>query len=407
MKKQAELVLQHEQLTNLYRQVERGKREWEETMDCIDDMVAMADSGHRIRRCNRALAALANVPLQKLLSSDWRELLRDCGLDIDSPGSNGELYHEPSRRWLTLKTYPYGEGVGGGEVLMLHDLTQIKEVSEQLTEAYQELKETHSQLLQQEKMASIGQLAAGVAHEINNPMGFISSNLGTMGKYLERLEAFLELQSAGLAEVAPAELKEELAQARRKLKVDYVLGDARSLLAESQDGAERVRTIVQNLKSFSRLDDAQANYVDLNDCLESTITIAWNELKYKTTLVRDYGELPAVKCLPQQLNQVFLNMLVNAAHAIETQGEITVTTRREGEQVSVAIHDTGCGIPEEIRSRIFEPFFTTKEVGKGTGLGLSISYDIIKKHSGSIEVKSSPETGTSFIIRLPIEGVQG
>ena len=403
LKNQAELVLKHEQLTNLFRQVEKGKREWEQTMDCIDDMVAMVDSSGRIRRCNRAFERISGTSYTKLLSSDWRDLLRQSGLDLDQlEGASGELYHEPSRRWLTLRTYPYGDH--DGAVIMLHDLTEIKLVSQQLADAYEELKATHSQLLHQEKMASIGQLAAGVAHEINNPMGFISSNLGTMGKYLERLEGFLELQSAGVAEIAPDQVKEELAQARRKFKVDYILGDARSLLAESQDGAERVRTIVQNLKSFSRLDEAQATYVDLNECLDSTVTIAWNELKYKTTLNRDYGELPAVKCLPQQLNQVFLNILVNAAHAIEKQGEVTISTRREGEEVFIAIHDTGSGIPEEIRSRIFEPFFTTKEVGKGTGLGLSISYDIIKKHKGSIDVESSAQSGTTFTIRLPIEG---
>jgi two-component system NtrC family sensor kinase len=404
LKKQAELVLKHEQLSNLFGQVEKGKREWEQTMDCVDDMVAMVDSGGKIRRCNRAFMELVANMQQQLLSSDWRELLRGAGLDIDAlEGQSGELFHQASRRWLTLNTYPYGEG--SGEVIMLHDLTEIKEVSERLAAAYQELKATHSQLLQQEKMASIGQLAAGVAHEINNPMGFISSNLSTMHKYLERLQEFLQLQSAAVEQVAPESLREELAQARRRLKVDYLLGDAPNLLAESQDGAERVRAIVQNLKSFSRLDEAKASYADLNECLESTVTIAWNELKYKTTLKRDYGELPEVKCLPQQLNQVFLNILVNAAHAIDKQGEITISTRQEGEEVTIAIHDTGSGIPKEIVSRIFEPFFTTKEVGKGTGLGLSISYDIIKKHNGTIEVETSPETGTTFTIRLPIEGV--
>ena len=404
LKNQAELVLKHEQLTELFRQVEKGKREWEQTMDCIDDMVAMVDADGKIRRCNRAFEAIAGASYSLLLAASWRDLLSAAGLDLDSlEDGYGELYHEPSQRWLTLSTYPYGDR--GGQVIMLHDLTEIKLVSEQLASAYDELKATHSQLLHQEKMASIGQLAAGVAHEINNPMGFISSNLGTMAKYLERLEGFLELQSAGVEEVAPDQVKDEIAQARQKFKVDYILGDAKNLLAESQDGAERVRTIVQNLKSFSRLDEVQATEVDLNECLESTITIAWNELKYKTTLKREYGELPAVKCLPQQLNQVFLNILVNAAHAIEKQGEVTIATRREGEEVVITIHDNGSGIPEEIRSRIFEPFFTTKEVGKGTGLGLSISYDIIKKHNGSIEVESSPQTGTTFTIKLPIEGV--
>jgi two-component system NtrC family sensor kinase len=275
-------------------------------------------------------------------------------------------------------------------------------MNSKLGEAYTELKQTQSEMLQQEKMASIGQLAAGVAHEINNPMGFISSNLRTMEKYLKRLEEFLEL---GVANISSESLKDEIAQARRRFKVDYILGDAHSLLAESLDGAERVRTIVQNLKNFSRLDQAQVTYANLNECLESSITIAWSELKYKTTLSRDYGELPVVNCLPQQLNQVFLNILLNAGQAIEAQGEITVKTRNEGEEIVISIHDNGCGIPEEICNRIFEPFFTTKEVGQGTGLGLSISYDIIKKHKGTIDVESSLQTGTTFTIRLPIEGI--
>ena len=405
-KKQAELVLKHEQLTDLFRQVELGKREWEQTMDCIDDMVAMVDREAKIRRCNRAFMQLAGGAYTELISCDWRELLRGAGLELDSlPGESGELFHPQSRRWFTLKIYPFDEERGA--VVTLHDLTEIKQVTQELNRAYEELKATHSQLLQQEKMASIGQLAAGVAHEINNPMGFISSNLGSMEKYLERLTAFIELQSAGIEENAPESLKKELAEARRKAKVDYILGDAKSLLAESRDGAERVRAIVQNLKSFSRVDEGQASWVDLNDCLESTVSIAWNELKYKTTLNRDYGELPQVKCLPQQLNQVFLNLLVNAAHAIDTKGEVTIRTRRLEDRVTVAIQDTGCGIPEAIRNRIFEPFFTTKEVGKGTGLGLSISYDIIKKHGGEIEVASEPGVGTTFTISLPIQGVQG
>src|SRR6185369_6200332 len=142
-----------------------------------------------------------------------------------------------------------------------------------------------------------------------------------------------------------------LAEARKKLKVDYVLGDIRSLLSESSEGAERVRAIVQNLKSFSRIDEAQSKEVDLHDCLESTISIAWNELKYKATLIRDFGELPMVSCYPQQLNQVFLNLLVNAAHAIDKQGEITIKTWQDGGYVCVAVSDTGCGIPEEVRNR--------------------------------------------------------
>jgi two-component system, NtrC family, sensor kinase len=405
-KKQSELVLKHEQLSQLFSMVQQGKREWEQTMDCIDALVAIADSEHRIKRCNHAFSNFVGLSYQQLVSSDWREQLERAGLDLNhAEGSSGELFHPPSQRWLTLKEYHYDDGQG--KVIMLHDLTEVKQVSQQLATAYQDIQETHFQLLQQEKMASIGQLAAGVAHEINNPMGFISSNLCTMEKYLSRLTQFLELQGNGIQQWGPPQFQEEVAQARRALKMEYILKDAVSLLAESRDGAERVRVIVQNLKSFSRVDEARRSCVDLNECLDTTITIAWNELKYKATLNRDYGELPQVQCLPQQLNQVFLNLLVNAAHAIEKMGVITIRTRAEGGRVSIAIHDTGCGIPQEIRNRIFEPFFTTKAVGKGTGLGLSISYDIIKKHGGNIEVESGPECGTTFTVTLPVEGVQG
>ncbi|WP_226377723.1 PAS domain S-box protein [Citrifermentans bremense] len=398
---QDELLQKHEQLTELFLQVEKGKREWEQTMDCIDDMVVLVEKDGTIRRCNRAFMSFVRCSFNDLLSCDWRVLLKKVGLDLDGR-VDGEFLHQPTQRWLALNAYTWDQGQG--EVITLHDLTEVKEVSQQLATAYQELKATHSQLLQQEKMASIGQLAAGVAHEINNPVGFISSNLSTLGKYLERISSFVTLQSAKLVQCASAEVLVELTEARQTLKVDYILRDAPDLVAESMDGADRVRTIVQNLKTFSRVDDAETMYVNLNDCLESTVTIAWNELKYKTTLNRDYGELPPIKCFPHQLNQVFLNLLVNAAHAIEVQGEVTITTRCLGETVKVTISDTGCGIPDEIQNRIFEPFFTTKEVGKGTGLGLSISYDIIKKHGGSIEVESAPGKGTTFSVVLPVEG---
>ncbi|WP_298436451.1 ATP-binding protein [Geobacter sp.] len=254
--------------------------------------------------------------------------------------------------------------------------------------------------LQLEKMAAIGQLAAGVAHEINNPVAFIASNLTTLDKYLERLTAFVAAQSERLSQLG-CQARTELEEMRRSLRIDYILGDCRHLVAESLEGVERVRGIVRDLKSFSRSDGADPERVDLNGCLDSTINIAWNELKYKATLKREYGELPPVVCHPQQLGQVFLNLLVNAAHAIESHGEITVTTRAQEGSVFVCVADTGCGIPPDKLQRIFEPFYTTKEAGKGTGLGLSISSDIVKKHGGEIAVESEPGKGTVFTVRLP------
>ncbi|MFZ5761461.1 MAG: ATP-binding protein [Thermodesulfobacteriota bacterium] len=285
-----------------------------------------------------------------------------------------------------------------------HMVFILAEKKRELAQAYDELKGSQAKLLQQEKMASIGQLAAGVAHEINNPMGFVTSNLGSLGKYLARLEEFLARQSEVVARCAASAESGELAELRKALKVDFILHDASSLIRESLDGAARVRTIVQNLKSFSRVDQAQECSADINRCLEDTINIVWNELKYKCEVKKEYGDLPPTYCFPQQLNQVFMNLLVNAAQAIAERGTITIRTWQEGDEIRVAVGDSGCGIPPENLNRLFEPFFTTKEVGKGTGLGLSITYDIVKKHGGRIEVASEPGKGATFTVCLPIRG---
>jgi PAS domain S-box-containing protein len=283
----------------------------------------------------------------------------------------------------------------------------LTEKNRELEKAYGELKSVQSQVFQQEKMASIGQLAAGVAHEINNPMGFIISNLGTLRKYSDKLMAYISAQAEAVRDLSspsqrPQEVVQRIEESKRSLKIDNVMGDLPSLIAESLDGAERVRKIVQDFKGFSHVDQAEHQFVDINECLESTINIVRNELKYKATLQKELGDLPKTWCNPGQLNQVFVNILVNAAHAMETQGTITVKTGQQDGVISIEIQDTGRGIPKENVNKIFEPFFTTKEVGKGTGLGLSIAYDIIKKHKGDIAVKSEVGKGTTFTITLPI-----
>jgi len=279
--------------------------------------------------------------------------------------------------------------------------------SRELESAYSELKSTQAQILQREKMASIGQLAAGVAHEINNPMGFITSNLGTLEKYIRKFTDYIDAQSKALAAFNSEEVTSRLKDIRKKLKLDYVLEDIGTLIEESLDGAERVKKIVQNLKTFSRVDQAEYKPADINECIESTLNIVWNELKYKTTVEKEYGELPLVRCYPQQLNQVIMNLLVNGAQAIEKQGTIRIKTWNGDGSVNIMISDTGSGISEDKLSKIFDPFFTTKPVGQGTGLGLSIAYDIIKKHKGEISVESEVGKGTVFNIKIPVtEGRQ-
>lgn len=283
---------------------------------------------------------------------------------------------------------------------------ELRLVSEQLEGAFSELKSTQSRMLQQEKMASIGQLAAGVAHEINNPTGFIISNLNSLRKHTNKVINFTQIQAAALEKLlvnaAAQQIFDDVMEQKKSLKLDYILEDLDNLIQESLDGAERVKKIVQELKSFSRLDASDFKSEDINEGLESTIKIVWNELKYNAIVKKEFGEIPRTICNLGQLNQVFMNILVNAAQAIETQGEITIRTSRDTDYIYVTISDTGSGIPADKLNRIFEPFYTSKEVGKGTGLGLSIAYDIVKKHNGEIQVESEIGKGTTFTLLLPI-----
>lgn len=530
------LQQQHEKLGRMFTMVEIGKREWEKTMDCIDDMVILTDMQGHVKRCNKSFQGFVNKPYDRLLGSDCIELLIERGIEVkEFLSKETEIYHKPGNRWFRISAYP-ASGIDGagvsGTVMTIHDITDVKlmtqkleqtnaeieasrlslrhalnelsslirrveneqafnvrfanphlkkcyelkkcsktecpcygkdasrcwqiagthcgctiqgvfaqkygncvkcdvyktaasnpifEIGEQfnnmmnilehknneLETAYSELKLSQAKILQQEKMASIGQLAAGVAHEINNPIGFVSSNLGTLDKYLSRLIEYAGILATVAGDLHDLAIDAHLADERKRLKIDSIIDDARKLIVESRDGTHRVKTIVQNLKSFSRVDQQQALDADINECLETTLNIVWNELKYKVTVKKEYGVLPRTWCYPQQLNQVFMNLLMNAAQAIEKQGTIAIRTWATADSLYASIADTGCGITAANISRIFEPFFTTKEVGKGTGLGLSITYDIIKNHNGDITVESEVGKGTTFTVRVPIRENDG
>ncbi len=266
------------------------------------------------------------------------------------------------------------------------------------------LNTVQEQLVQSEKMASLGQLAAGIAHEINNPIGYVHSNLGTLQEYLNNLFGLIECYDAALAQNGPmtADRRAEVAERKRAIDFAFLVQDLPPLLAESREGIDRVRRIVQDLRDFSRVDRTETwSLYDLHRGLDSTLGIVWNEIKYKADVRKEYGNLPLVECLPSQINQVFVNILVNAAQAIEQHGEIVIRTGAEPGKVWIEIGDNGSGIAPDNLKRIFDPFFTTKPVGKGTGLGLSISYGIVRKHSGDIAVDSVPGRGTTFRITLP------
>jgi signal transduction histidine kinase len=281
---------------------------------------------------------------------------------------------------------------------------QFKQASEALQREIDERKQLESQLVQSEKLASLGQLAAGVAHEINNPIGFISSNLGALDGYFKQLQDMLDAYRRAEEAITSNEVIEHLAQLRERVELDFLREDIPLLIKESKDGIGRVGQIVKDLKDFSRVDaNQQWQWANLQQGIESTLNIVANELKYKADVVKEYQDLPDIECLPSQINQVIMNLIVNASQAMGAQrGTITLRTGLEGETVSIEVADTGSGIEPDNLPKIFDPFFTTKPVGQGTGLGLSLSYGIVKKHQGDISVRSEVGVGSTFRVELPV-----
>lgn len=279
---------------------------------------------------------------------------------------------------------------------------------DEIETAHSELKQTQSQLIHSEKMASIGQLAAGVAHEINNPVAFIKSNLNTLSGYWDSISRTMTAYEKLCEKVSsehPQEFSayiDDINRVRKEEDVNFLMEDASDLISESNEGAHRVQDIVQGLKSFSRLDDNTEKEVDINQGIESTLKVIWNEIKYKCDVEKNLGQIPMLLCHAGQLNQVFMNLIVNASQAMPDKGIIMIDTYQEDNDIVIKIKDTGKGIEAENLKSIFDPFFTTKPVGSGTGLGLAISYGIIREHEGTISVDSEVDKGTCFTIRLPI-----
>ena len=293
---------------------------------------------------------------------------------------------------------------------LLQDRSEVRRTQDALEANYARLKETNlrleeaqNQLLQSEKMASIGQLAAGVAHEINNPIGFVGSNLNSLDRYVRGLLTLVQEFESHEDTLDPT-CRLRLATLKHEIDLDYIREDIPTLMLESGEGLNRVKRIVQDLKDFSRVDATDWQDADLNAGLDSTLNVVLNEVKYKAEVRKCYGALPLVRCLAGQLNQVFLNFIVNAAQAIEQRGVITLSTGHVGDWVWVEVEDTGAGMSPEIQRRIFEPFFTTKAVGKGTGLGLSLSFSIVQRHKGFIKLRSEPGVGSAFRVWIPVHG---
>jgi len=307
------------------------------------------------------------------------------------------------------RAFPFYDrkGVIKGFIEIVEDVTKQKVAEDELKKAFKELQQLQDQLIHSEKMASIGQLAAGVAHEINTPTAFIASNLSTMAKYMGDIETLL-IKYTQLFEQLLENNKEDInhiyddiTKTTKKMPLDFILEDMQEAIKESLEGTGRISKIVQALRTFSNIDGKEYISIDINEGIESSLIIAQNQFKENNEVLKELSPLPQIKCYPQEINQVILNLLINAIHATEEEGAITIRSYHDVENVYVQISDTGKGIEPEHLRKIFDPFFTTKDVGKGPGLGLSTSYNIIKKHKGEIRVESELGKGTCFTIVLP------
>lgn len=405
------------------RQRERGKAErrirWlEDLHDAIVNQIPAAlvviDGQGRVVTLNPACSRMLSISEADAEGEEFAEI---CPQDLYREGELAEMIEAtrlsqevPARsaRWargglsnqfVDVRCQRLDED--GQVLLVLTDVTEIKQLERSV--------------LQSEKMASIGQLAAGVAHEINNPVGFIHANLFQLAEYLEDLEGVWDKLQAlqdtiengrDLGEIREA--SDALRQVSREIDLDYVKKDLVKAVSESSEGSERIRHIVRDLRDFSRRDSGERTMADVNRCVDTTANIVWTMMKHAVILKKDYGALPRLYCFPKQIEQVLMNLLVNACQSIEEKdgepgsvGEVEVRTLSRDGGVAIIIRDTGAGIPPENLERIFEPFFTTKDVGDGTGLGLSTSYSIIARHGGEIRVESELGKGTTFDVWIP------
>ncbi len=277
-------------------------------------------------------------------------------------------------------------------------------LEKKVQERTDELKKAHAKLLQQEKIASVGQLAAGVAHEINNPLGFIASNINSLKQYVSKIKDMLLFYRSAFEEQGLTAGDRELSQEKwKKNNLDFILSDVDELVRESLTGADRVRKIVSDLKGFSHIDDVAGADIHVNDEIDRTLNILTHETPEDAEIIKEYNELPVIEGNAAQICQVFFNIILNAFQAKQLNLKLRIRTRHSGDHIRIDFSDNGPGIPDNITNRIFEPFFTTKEVGEGTGMGLNVAYDTVVSYGGTIDVYSVQGNGTTFSLVLPVK----
>jgi two-component system NtrC family sensor kinase len=429
-----ELELKDKEILELRSEVQRLRRvtlDLRESEDFSRSLFQATQTGmliiqtetKQIMDANPAAAEILGCQVEDLVGHLTTECIAcsgpSCNLLSPSDPAQGdslaEMIHQDGHRIPVLRSVTALKGNNEGILLFgFLDITarqnaenKLKVSHQQLTLALEELQHHKNRIVQSEKLASIGQLAAGVAHEINNPVGYVTSNLGTISEYADTMKAVLRLyqeldQLPADNEDGRRELSEQIDAIRRDEDLEFILEDVENVMSESMEGVHRVAEIVQNLKSFAREDSSQRSLHDVNDGIEAMIKVVWNELKYRCRVEKDLVPVPPVEGHGGQINQVLMNMMVNASHAMpEEGGLLKLATALIDSEVEITITDNGSGMDEATLGKIFDPFFTTKDVGVGTGLGLSISHGIVQDHGGRIEVESHPGQGTTFRVYLP------
>lgn len=409
------LIQEHKEVEEALK---KASAQNEQLIASISSIIIGVDENYRVARWNSVAEKTFGIPFAEVAGRPFEE----CGIQWDwdlvlkfIPGCQSEgrqkrvddiSFRRPDGKEgvLGVTINPLKGHGSRGFLILGKDITTERRILE-------------IQLMQAQKLGAIGQLAAGAAHEINNPIGFINSNLTALDEYqhdmIGLINTYVELEKLVAKNPLWSDNRElvsvldTIRRLKNQMDLDYIRGDIDNLVSESREGIERVKKIIQALKDFSHVDEAELKWTNLDQVLDRSLSIVWNEIKYKATVTKDYGHIPDVRCYPQQISQVFMNALINAAQAIEDRGEIRIATRyleAEEPMVEIRISDTGEGIPAENLPFVFDPFFTTKSVGKGTGLGLSVSCNIVKKHSGEISVASEVGKGTTVIIMIPIAG---
>lgn len=366
-------------LSSLYRNIPIG--------------LVVLDQDRIVRHMNTHMATLAGVAADQAIGEPFDSAFAvdrlDALMNFPFTDKAGNRYH------VALFYEPESTEASGFHQSFSGAIKDIQEARNEQRRLLAEIERANENLIQSEKLAGIGQLAAGVAHEINNPVGYVFSNLRTLAGYVTDLLKIID---------AVDEVQDIEAIRRLKNSLEYtgIRDDVEALIKESGEGIDRIKKIISALQDFCHIDTEEFSAHDLHACLDTTLSVATSEIKYKAIVVKEYGDLPSVECNASQINQVILNLIVNAAQAIDHEGVITVRTGQEKSSAWFEIEDTGKGIPPEFLTRVFEPFFTTKPVGQGTGLGLALSYRIVQKHHGHIEIFSESGRGTRIRVWLPI-----